>query len=474
MTIITLLLLIIPTAIAQNCFQLTGSTTCSQFSNDFIAPAAGYTDVNSFDAYMRGRFDNNSIYSQSFAASYGCPNYNGTGQRYHISTFCALLVSQSATAGCTPPTKMLCSATCSAAISSLTNLFANPAICKASPDTASSASRTLTLGYYKTLCSTGTSTTTGCVAAESSVLETTRCGFFTMAEFTAYCAATPADTCCTGGGPTGTTVTVAGTTTAPVATMTMAATNNKIFGQSFFTIASAIIVTVLTVISIVGCCMLGRRKGITDWGEATKNMLGMKKKNKVEIEGGYGSRKHDSYQDKDISYSPAALASSGAVTPVTAAHVKGGNGSKGIFQKFFGKKNVETHRAIANYIPTLEDEIQISVDDEVHIIESYDDGWAMGRNVTIKREGVFPLACLGLDEHLNPARVSVANESSNDAYMTTMRRRSSLYTSNHPSHPPSMYSDYKAPKKAYGGNSHNNTGNNKNPRYTASSEQSFL
>ena len=32
--------------------------------------------------------------------------------------------------------------------------------------------------------------------------------------------------------------------------------------------------------------------------------------------------------------------------------------------------------------------------DEVEVINKFDDGWALGRNMTSGKEGTFPLACL--------------------------------------------------------------------------------
>jgi hypothetical protein len=36
----------------------------------------------------------------------------------------------------------------------------------------------------------------------------------------------------------------------------------------------------------------------------------------------------------------------------------------------------------------------LDVGDEVEVHEKFDDGWALGYNVTTQKQGTFPLACL--------------------------------------------------------------------------------
>ncbi|KAI8807461.1 hypothetical protein BJ742DRAFT_773201 [Cladochytrium replicatum] len=53
-------------------------------------------------------------------------------------------------------------------------------------------------------------------------------------------------------------------------------------------------------------------------------------------------------------------------------------------------------RAIANYVPNpdMGDEIELLKDDEVEILEQYEDGWAFGLNLETNQSGAFPLSCL--------------------------------------------------------------------------------
>ncbi|KAK9704307.1 hypothetical protein K7432_010262 [Basidiobolus ranarum] len=46
------------------------------------------------------------------------------------------------------------------------------------------------------------------------------------------------------------------------------------------------------------------------------------------------------------------------------------------------------------YIPTLPDELAIDPGDSILVLWVFDDGWAVGRNITRGGEGAFPLACV--------------------------------------------------------------------------------
>lgn len=46
------------------------------------------------------------------------------------------------------------------------------------------------------------------------------------------------------------------------------------------------------------------------------------------------------------------------------------------------------------YDPSLDDELELKVDDQVQIIEEYEDGWMKARNLTSGKEGMAPRVCL--------------------------------------------------------------------------------
>ena len=48
---------------------------------------------------------------------------------------------------------------------------------------------------------------------------------------------------------------------------------------------------------------------------------------------------------------------------------------------------------IVDYEPRMADELRLKVGDKIILIESYNDGWAMGQHAGSKQMGVFPLVC---------------------------------------------------------------------------------
>jgi len=52
------------------------------------------------------------------------------------------------------------------------------------------------------------------------------------------------------------------------------------------------------------------------------------------------------------------------------------------------------YTAGSNYVPSKEDEITISANDRISIIEVLDNGRANGKNLNTQQSGIFPLSCL--------------------------------------------------------------------------------
>jgi len=46
------------------------------------------------------------------------------------------------------------------------------------------------------------------------------------------------------------------------------------------------------------------------------------------------------------------------------------------------------------YDPQLEDELELQVNDQVQIIEEYEDGWMKAVNLTTGKEGMAPRVCI--------------------------------------------------------------------------------
>lgn len=55
----------------------------------------------------------------------------------------------------------------------------------------------------------------------------------------------------------------------------------------------------------------------------------------------------------------------------------------------------ETMQVMFEYQANLFDELTLNVGDQVQVSSKFDDGWALGFNVTTQQQGTFPLACIG-------------------------------------------------------------------------------
>jgi hypothetical protein len=58
------------------------------------------------------------------------------------------------------------------------------------------------------------------------------------------------------------------------------------------------------------------------------------------------------------------------------------------------KKDIVAFKVIQSHSPRLDDEIQLNMGDIVVLKEKFDDGWAIGTNITTNSEGNFPFNCL--------------------------------------------------------------------------------
>jgi hypothetical protein len=74
--------------------------------------------------------------------------------------------------------------------------------------------------------------------------------------------------------------------------------------------------------------------------------------------------------------------------------------------------------------------IHVGVGDEVQVTQKFDDGWALGTNLTTGKQGTFPMACLAPFGATSEYRDSLQQDSQyRDSQYTvsTNKRASSLY-----------------------------------------------
>ena len=74
-------------------------------------------------------------------------------------------------------------------------------------------------------------------------------------------------------------------------------------------------------------------------------------------------------------------------------------------------------RVVYDYVPNLFDEIHLYSGDQIEVKAKFDDGWAYGLNLTSKKEGSFPLACVE----------SLSGFKSKNSSSNILQRASSLY-----------------------------------------------
>ncbi|KAI0081520.1 hypothetical protein K474DRAFT_1570752, partial [Panus rudis PR-1116 ss-1] len=64
------------------------------------------------------------------------------------------------------------------------------------------------------------------------------------------------------------------------------------------------------------------------------------------------------------------------------------------------------------FVPTLHDEMPVKPGDEVRVLASYDDGWALAENVNNGQQGLFPIDCLRMPHEDLPAFLAAKRLSS--------------------------------------------------------------
>ncbi|KAJ1552236.1 hypothetical protein HK405_012123, partial [Cladochytrium tenue] len=90
-------------------------------------------------------------------------------------------------------------------------------------------------------------------------------------------------------------------------------------------------------------------------------------------------------QNGSSTYEPPPLSETGATVSGVAA-AGGGSGTTVVAKPTF--------KVQFAFVPTLADEVKLNVDDQVEVLEAFDDGWARGTNTASMDTGYFPIRCL--------------------------------------------------------------------------------
>ncbi|KAJ1560392.1 hypothetical protein HK405_007265 [Cladochytrium tenue] len=196
---------IAPSGAAAQCFDLTGTTTCTNwasyqaYGNTSVMPFEA--SVSAFDAYLSNSVDTTNYEESLIQGTYDCPGYTGVGFRYHLTTLCGLYVdTATANDGCNGGTDVAvttCATSATAFLQSAEALFADSNICNQSPSSdVSTARQTLTQTVQQFVTGLGDNSA-NCITAIAGSAEGSNCGYYDNASALSYCTSNPTQSCCT-------------------------------------------------------------------------------------------------------------------------------------------------------------------------------------------------------------------------------------------------------------------------------------
>ncbi|KAI7907910.1 uncharacterized protein BX663DRAFT_482161 [Cokeromyces recurvatus] len=391
----------------QSCFSLKGSSTCPAYEDYYISLLEysfleNVTDIASFDEAMIKHVKS----SDFFLIPLGCENKVLKSEtipyaRYSLTYLCANLIQDSYySLPCNYDHKLspppLCRQTCFQYMSSVNEITNSVSLC---PNQAEKREMILNMNSSCEYWS-GLNATFNCVIGIAN--EPNLCGFGGLKEACQYCQSTSGskDACC-----------------------------QLVSGCQKLSVGAiiGIIIGCLVFVGIVGAiifryfCYKKKRKNGVSYNGFMMNYK--KKKNKKEREAHDGEEDSSSafayeslvsqhalvsqpYNHKSAStnsLSTAAAAAAAAVTPPTTPpsllnipqqqqqqqqqqQTSQGAITQPTVEEFFEVKHP--------YPPQMGDELALHVGDIVCVAMNFDDGWALGFNVTTGLKGVFPLVCV--------------------------------------------------------------------------------
>ncbi len=281
---------------------------------------------------------------------YECPDFKE--HRYQQTMLQAITIIPSSQTCLPVPNhlKYVCESTCVTAQESLKALFDSNQ-CSSTPSSTAKQYRDDILAIYDNMCQTlATVTQDTCMTAVQS--ESYTCGYSSIEQAANYCS-TANDSCCSLVPETATM-----NTNLSNATVTPAATSDFFKSNTFYIILG--IVLGLLVMSILLVVCLRRRKKRVKQYILPKN----------------GTQK---------SFAPTIVSK---VSPVLSS--------------VSNPATNETYVVKFAYAPALLDELALNPGDYVTIFEIFDDGWAMGKNMNTKKEGIFPMASVAPANSTSP------------------------------------------------------------------------
>ncbi|KAJ3340706.1 C-Jun-amino-terminal kinase-interacting protein 2 [Entophlyctis luteolus] len=406
----------------DTCLLLSGSAECSDFADlyAYIQEDLSISSVASFDAYIKSgvSVDRNSYgFGQSMRLTadpgFGCPNWDGTGIRYHQSALCAAFVANgflfgvngTSTSPCnsnSSPPLSYCKSIMAAFTTSFSNIISNSSICPSPTTTATSY-----LQFFAQATSY-LSTASTCTLGLS--VDRSQCGFLTTAEDTKYCGTSTgkSDLCCSsllqpslvGGGIAQISTTAAQTDANQSDSSSLSSsTSSSSNPLSLATIIGAAGTVVFLMLSTFVCIFCKKRRRSSHLEISEDNDVNIQDINPIQsgnskmqqsTVGGSGSPMAKQFS---IDQSLAGLQKMRSDKPI-------GTGSDYVSTSTYSSlkrpmsSGKDTHAAVYNYFANMPDELSVNLGDMVILKSQYDDGWGYGFNTRSLKEGFFPLGVL--------------------------------------------------------------------------------
>ncbi|KAJ3169964.1 hypothetical protein HDU88_000606 [Geranomyces variabilis] len=183
---------------STKCFQLKGSTTCPDLAQFYVHTSTAFNDVASFDTFMIANTLSNATYAAGFKSDFGCPSWDGRGQRYQASEACFFFVENTQCVenpNPLPAKAKLCKSQCLQSVASNAAIFANTTACPATT-ALTSANRAKLTGTMTQFCNALSDASGSCTPGLAS--DVAMCGFAQFDAAQDYCASPvgKADGCC--------------------------------------------------------------------------------------------------------------------------------------------------------------------------------------------------------------------------------------------------------------------------------------
>ncbi|KAI7873444.1 uncharacterized protein EV154DRAFT_528031 [Mucor mucedo] len=372
---ILLLLLSTSTSKAQeySCLSLRDSVTCPAYKNFYLSPGglaqqypflSNVTDVQSFDEGMKQLMKT----ANPYYVELGCSNKASSSSttipyaRYSLSYLCASLIQDSLySLPCNFANKVnpppLCQSTCFDYTASVQAITSNSDVCfNQELQSARLENMNSSCVYWS-----GLNGTLDCIPGIAN--EPNNCGYQLESDGCAYCKTNGTDTCC-----------------------------QTIRGCNGLSVGAIIGI-------IIGSLALAGMMGAAFFFVRYKNS---RKKNGVSYTGNKFSMNHKTEtNDRSNGIGYEALGSQGALVQSEQPFLKPSQldtalpplplplslpPQGGDLEEFYQVKHP--------YPPQMGDELGLHVGDIVCVAMNFDDGWALGFNVTTGLKGVFPVVCV--------------------------------------------------------------------------------